>query len=193
MPFLLRCVNIYSLHQYNTSTTYRWRRLIGFGKPRLIRMGSFESHSNSTLPRIIPLQWRHNGRNGVSNHRRLYCLLNRLFRCKSKKHQSSASLAFLRGIYRSPVNSAHKGPVTRKMFPFDNVIIQMLTSCLIRLRSSRSRRSSSVLSFRSFRFRDIIFRSFRSKASTLSRWAATSPLNSASGIVWSFCRSHKAA
>ena len=39
------------------------------------------------------------------------------------KHQSSASLAFVRGIHRSPVNSPHKWPVTRKMFPFDDVII----------------------------------------------------------------------
>ena len=40
-----------------------------------------------------------------------------------RKHQSSASLAFVRGIYRRPVNSPHKGPVTRKIFPFDGVII----------------------------------------------------------------------
>ena len=40
-----------------------------------------------------------------------------------RKHQSSASLAFVRGIHWSPVNSPHKGPVTRKMFPFDDVII----------------------------------------------------------------------
>ena len=40
-----------------------------------------------------------------------------------RKHQSSASLAFVRGIHRSPVNSPHKRPVTRKMFPFDDVII----------------------------------------------------------------------
>ena len=40
-----------------------------------------------------------------------------------RKHQRSASLAFVRGIHRSPVNSPHKGPVTRKMFPFDDVII----------------------------------------------------------------------
>ena len=40
-----------------------------------------------------------------------------------RKHQSSASLAFVRGIYRGPVNSPHKGPVTRKMFPFDDVIM----------------------------------------------------------------------
>ena len=40
-----------------------------------------------------------------------------------RKHQSSASLGFVRGIQRSPVNSPHKWPVTRKMFPFDYVIM----------------------------------------------------------------------
>ena len=40
-----------------------------------------------------------------------------------RKHQSSASLAFVQGIHRGPVNSPHKGPVTRKMFPFDDVIM----------------------------------------------------------------------
>ena len=40
-----------------------------------------------------------------------------------RKPQSSASLAFVRGIHRRPVNSAHKGPVTRKMIPFDDVIV----------------------------------------------------------------------
>ena len=40
-----------------------------------------------------------------------------------RKHQSSASLAFVWGIHRWPVNSPHKWPVTRKMFPFDDVIV----------------------------------------------------------------------
>ena len=40
------------------------------------------------------------------------------------KHLSSASLAFMRGTRRWPVNSPHKGPVTRKMFLFDDVIMQ---------------------------------------------------------------------
>ena len=40
-----------------------------------------------------------------------------------RKHQRSASLAFVRGIYRWPVNSPLKGPVTRKIFPFDDVIM----------------------------------------------------------------------
>ena len=40
-----------------------------------------------------------------------------------RKHQSSASLAFVRGIHRRAVNSLHKWPVTWKMSPFDDVII----------------------------------------------------------------------
>ena len=40
-----------------------------------------------------------------------------------RKHQSSASLAFVKGIHRWPVNSLHKGPVMRKMFTFDDVIM----------------------------------------------------------------------
>ena len=40
-----------------------------------------------------------------------------------RKHQSSASLAFVRGIHRRPVHSPHKGPVTRKMFRVDDVIM----------------------------------------------------------------------
>ena len=40
-----------------------------------------------------------------------------------RKLQSSASLAFVRGIHRGPVNSPHKWPYTRKMFPFDDVIM----------------------------------------------------------------------
>ena len=40
-----------------------------------------------------------------------------------RKHQSSASLAFVWGIHRGPVNSPHKWPVTPKMFPFDDVVM----------------------------------------------------------------------
>ena len=39
-----------------------------------------------------------------------------------RKHQSSASLAFVRGIHQWPVDSLHKGQITPKMFPFDDVI-----------------------------------------------------------------------
>ena len=63
------------------------------------------------------LQWRHNERDGVSNRRRLHCLLNRLLRRRSKK----TSLAPVRGIHRWPVDSPHEGTVTRKML--DDVIM----------------------------------------------------------------------
>ena len=42
-----------------------------------------------------------------------------------RKHQSSASLAFVWGIHRGPVNSQHKWPVTWKIFSFDDVIMIM--------------------------------------------------------------------
>ena len=73
--------------------------------------------------RRLSLHWRHNGRYSVSNHQHHDWLFNRLFRHRLKKHQSFASLAFVRGIHRWPVNSLHKEPVTRKMFPFDDVIM----------------------------------------------------------------------
>ena len=51
-----------------------------------------------------------------------------------RQHQSSASLAFVRGIHRWPLNSPRKWPVTRKMFPFDDIIMKVHKS------SSRSGR-----------------------------------------------------
>ena len=48
-----------------------------------------------------------------------------------RKHQSSVSLAFVWGIHRGLVNSPHKGPVTRKMFPFDDVIIWIIMWTII--------------------------------------------------------------
>ena len=45
-----------------------------------------------------------------------------------RKHQSSASLAIVRGIHRRPVNSLQKGPVTGIMFPFDDIIMKMVES-----------------------------------------------------------------
>ena len=55
-----------------------------------------------------------------------------------RNHQSSASLAFVRGIHRGLVNFPHKGPVTRKMFPYDDVIMHKsmivfdIVVCLLR-------------------------------------------------------------
>ena len=71
----------------------------------------------------MTLQWRHNERDGVSNHQPHDCSLKRVFRGRSKKTSSFASLVFVRGIHRWSVNSPHKRPVTRKMLSFDDVIM----------------------------------------------------------------------
>ena len=55
------------------------------------------------------------------------------------KHQSPASLAFVWGIHRGPVNSPHKGPVTRNMFPFDDVIM-----CVSNLQQNKCCRFSDL-------------------------------------------------
>ena len=65
---------------------------------------------------------------GVSNHQPHACLLNRLFRRRTKrKHQSSASLAFMRGIHRRTGNSRPKWPVIWIFFHL------MTLSCLAEL------------------------------------------------------------
>ena len=77
---------------------------------------------------VYSLQWCHNERDGVSNHQPHDCLLSRLFRRRSKKTSNSASLALVRGIHRWPMNSPHKGPVTRRIFHL------MTSSCYVKYR-----------------------------------------------------------
>ena len=85
-----------------------------------------------------PLQWRHNWHDGVLAHQPHDCLPTVYSRANQRKHQSSASLAIVWGIHRWPVNSRHKGPVTRKMFSFDDVIMPSLLCIYIFLIGSRS-------------------------------------------------------
>ena len=54
-----------------------------------------------------------------------------------RKHQSSASLAFVREIHRGPVNFPQKWPVTRKIFPFDDVIM-IITRSIITMTPHRA-------------------------------------------------------
>ena len=62
------------------------------------------------------------------------CLLNRLFRRRSKKTSKLRVTGLCVGNSPGPVNSPHKWPVTRKMFSFDDVI--MVYTCLIEYKSS---------------------------------------------------------
>ena len=59
-----------------------------------------------------------------------------------RKHQRSASLAFVREMHRWPMNSPHKWPIKRKMFLFDDVIMQyffgFIHNFIIRVEGKRS-------------------------------------------------------
>ena len=74
------------------------------------------------------LQWRHNGLDGVSNHQHHHCLLNLVFRRRSKKTSKLRVTGLCAG--NSPGNSSVTGefpaqkPITLKMFPFDEVIMK---------------------------------------------------------------------
>ena len=104
---------IFLNENYHISNKFHWSPFLwpSWQSVALIHSG------NGGVPK---LQWRHNERGSISNHQRLHCLLNCRFRHRSKKHQSSAPVAFVRW----PVNSPHKRPLTRKMFPFDDVIMK---------------------------------------------------------------------
>ena len=72
-----------------------------------------------------PLQERHNERDGVSIISLKFVYSTIYSGADQGKHQSSASLAFVREIHQWPMNYPHKGQVARKMFPFDDVIMLM--------------------------------------------------------------------
>ena len=118
------------------------------------------------------------------------------------KHQSSESLAFVRGIHRA-FPAQHKGPVTRKIFPFDDVIMKL--HIIVALFSDQwiSEQSDSVL-WKVFLCHYFIMRYFRL---TCIRMIPKTCSNSSSCIhrnimqiiptIWrvilfyhSFCRSH---
>ena len=97
-----------------------------------LTINNSESHSRNDSPppnhsfqgkSFEALHWRHNDHDGVSNHQPHGCLLNRLFRRRSKKTSKLRVTGLCVGI--GPVNSPHKGPVTRKMCPFDDGIMRL--------------------------------------------------------------------
>ena len=69
------------------------------------------------------LQWRHNGRDGVSNNQPYDCLLIRLFRHRSKQTSKLRVTALCEGNSPETGKFPAQRPVTRKMLPFDDVIM----------------------------------------------------------------------
>ena len=70
------------------------------------------------------LRWHHNERDGVSNHQPHDCLFNRLFRRRSKKTSKFRVTGHCAGNSLVTGEFPHMGAVTRKMFPFDDVIME---------------------------------------------------------------------
>ena len=83
----------------------------------------WSGYIRSSFIRIQPLLWRHNGHSGVSNHQPHDSLLNRLFRRRPKKTSKLRVTGLCAGNYPGTGEFHHKWPVTRKMFPFDDVIM----------------------------------------------------------------------
>ena len=83
------------------------------------------------------LRWRHNELDGALSHQPHDCLLNRLLRSRSKKTSKLRVTGLCVVNSPGPVNSPHKRPVTRKMLPFDDVIMSFMNiggSCFFRER-----------------------------------------------------------
>ena len=78
------------------------------------------------ISRSNTLQWRHHGRFGVSNHRRIDCLLNSLFGRRSKKTSKFRVTGHYEGNPPGTGAFLHKGSVTRQVFQFDDGIISQV-------------------------------------------------------------------
>ena len=116
--FRSKCKGERVYHQYRTHQCHPQRN---------ISADNWCHRINTEHITCITLHWRHNDHGGVSNHQLHCCLLNRLFRRRSNKTSKLRVTGLCAGSSPGPVNSPHKGPVTRKMFPFDDVIMRIQT------------------------------------------------------------------
>ena len=76
----------------------------------------------------VSLPWRHNEHDASQINTISIVYWAICSGAGQRKHQNSASLAFVRGIHQWLVNSPHKRPVIRKMFPFDDIVMWCLAS-----------------------------------------------------------------
>ena len=93
-----------------------------------IRLTVLVSNISESTPGL--LLWRHNEWDSASNHRRLYCLLHRMLRHRSKKTSKLRVTGLCEGNSPVTVEFPAQRASNAEMFPFDDVI--MLNSCLSR-------------------------------------------------------------
>ena len=78
------------------------------------------------------MHWCHKDLHSASNHWHRDCSLSRLFWLKTtKNHESPGYCPFVKGIQRSPAVSPDKGPATRKVFPYHDVITEWALSSVV--------------------------------------------------------------
>ena len=137
----LSIASYWDLDMYITYVMYNnvYRSRMGLFIIAVFRNGStYQYH-------YITSQWRHNDHDSVSNHQPHGCLLNRLFRRRSKKTSKFRVTGLCVGNSPGPVNSPHKGPVTRKMFPFYDVIMPPNVCAIVCLDVHQSKHQSSIV------------------------------------------------
>ena len=122
--------------QYIPRITQTFRILLWFSNRRfshMIPQNYFTGTRAISLLQTNTLQWRHDRRDGVSNHQPQDCLLNRLFWRRSKKTSKHRVTDPCAGNSPGPVNSPHKWPVTRKNVSiwWRHHDIAMVTNCVL--------------------------------------------------------------
>ena len=139
-------VVIFSIGRSNCFTIKNFIYFVNYEASRLNyrkHMGTqYIKHQQRCWVPMMTLQWHHNEHDGVSNQQPHDSLLNSLFISRSKLRITGLCV----GIHRWPVNSPHKGPVTRKMFPFDCVIMIQcfIHCCLLQLEETILQRFQSL-------------------------------------------------
>ena len=106
LPRIIQCMD-----SANERRQLHWN-VVSHGEPIHKIIPDFNSWYAKMQRVYLTWQWRHNGRDGVSNHQPRHCLP--FIQTQIKEN------------IKAPVNSPHKWPVTRKMFPFDDVIMKTL-------------------------------------------------------------------
>ena len=121
-PLVAPSNNIIKAIAYTTDTS-----IFHFGRVRDMERshgGRWEHRKFShVFGDFISLLRRYTGRDGVSITSPTIVYSTVYSGTDQRKHQNSASLGFVRRIHRWPVNSPHKWSVTRKMFPFGDIIM----------------------------------------------------------------------
>ena len=108
----------------------------GLSKMATISLYDIFMHCLKWIASYFPFKWRHNRRDGVLNYQPHHCLLNRLFRRRSKKTSKFRVTGLCAVNSPGTGEFPHKWPVTRKMFPFDDVImLQASLRCLMQCKT----------------------------------------------------------